>query len=239
MLEGLLEVSQAVLAAERRNQIAHARDRLASAADVRERADGLREDGCDPCLLRARSRELVKLDEVAGVIGGKHARLPRLVGAASREQGPQHAHCGDRDAEVPHPDLLERLGEQGDYFGVCGRASLADELDANLRHLPRLCLRAAFCLAEDSFLIAEAERPRLPCKARCAHARDLQRHVGAQREQVAARVEKLERGPRHAPAGVHDVHDLERGRLHGNVAIFREQLLHVERGCLAARGLIC
>ena len=237
--KGLLEVGEAVLAAERRNQIAHARDRLASAANVRELADGLREDGSHPRLLRARSRELVKLDEVAGVIGGKHARLPRLVGAASREQGAQHANRGDRDAEVPHPDLFERLGEQGDDLGVCGRACLADELDAHLRHLACFCLRTAFCLAEDAFLIAEAERPRLPCEARCAHARDLQRHVGAQREQVAARVEKLERGPRHAPAGVHDVHDLERGRLHGNVAVFREQLLHVERGCLAARGLIC
>lgn len=80
-----------------------------------------------------------------------------------------------------------------------GRASLADELDAHLRHLARFRLWTAFCLAEDAFLIAEAERPRLPCEARCAHARDLQRHVGAQREQVAARVEKLERGPRHAP----------------------------------------
>lgn len=114
----------------RRNQIAHARDRLASAADVRERADGPARRRVRPRLLRARSRELVKLDEVAGVIGGKHARLPCLAGAASREQGAQHAHCGDRDAEVPHPDLLERLGEQGDYLGVCGRASLADELDA-------------------------------------------------------------------------------------------------------------
>ena len=66
----LLEVGEAVLAAERRNQIAHARDRLASAANVRECADGLREDGCDPCLLRARPRELVELDEVTGVVGG-------------------------------------------------------------------------------------------------------------------------------------------------------------------------
>ena len=85
LLEGPLEVGQAVLAAERCYQIAHARDRLASAADVRERADGLREDGCDPCLLRARPRELVELDEVAGVVGGKHARLPCLAGAASCE----------------------------------------------------------------------------------------------------------------------------------------------------------
>ena len=85
LLEGALEVGQAVLAAERRYQIAHARNRLSPAADVRERADGLREDGCDPCLLRARPRELVELDEVAGVVGGKHARLPRLAGAASCE----------------------------------------------------------------------------------------------------------------------------------------------------------
>ena len=55
LLEGPFEVGEAVLAAERRNQIAHARDRLASAADVRERADGLREDGSHPRLLRARS----------------------------------------------------------------------------------------------------------------------------------------------------------------------------------------
>ena len=239
LLEGALEVGQAVLAAERRNQIAHAGNRLAPAADVRERADGLREDGGDPCLLRARPRELVELDEVAGVVGGKHARFPRLAGAASREQGAQYANRGDRDAEVPHPDLLERFGEQGDDLGVGGGAGFSDELDAHLRHLARFRLRTAFCLAEDAFLIAESEGTWLPREARCAHARDLQRHVGAQREQVAARVEKLERGSRHASAGAHDVHDLERGRLHGNVAVSRQQLLHVECGCLAARGLIC
>ena len=135
--------------------------------------------------------------------------------------------------------MLERFGEQGDDLGVGGGAGFSDELDAHLCHLARFRLRAAFCLAEDAFLIAEAERPWLPCEARCAHARDLQRHVGAQREQVAARVEELERGSRHASAGAHDVHDLERGRLHGNVAVSRQQLLHVERGFLAARGLIC
>ena len=160
-------------------------------------------------------------------------------GRADRgEQRAQHAHGRHRDREVVHPRRLERLAEQLQDLGVALGARRADALDADLGDLARGGAHLALRLAEHALLVAEAERSRLARQARRAHARDLQRDVGTHREQIALRVEELERNAGHMAARAHHVHHLERGRLDGSVAPRREQVAHRDADALALGRLL-
>ena len=123
------------------------------------------------------------------------------------------------------------------------RAAVFEELKVELHVLvepllARLRLHAPFGLAEHALHVTEAERPRLAREARRAHARHLQRHVGAHGQKVAARVEELEGRAGHTAARAHDVHDLQRRRLDGQVAARREACLHVASDALAHARLV-
>ena len=234
-VERLLEGVERRGAAERLDELAHLLHRLASAADAGELAD----DGRELRALGLRAvAELVDDDEVGLVEGLEQLLLPRLGRGGRREQRAQHAHGGQRELEVGDAGGFEGLGEQADDLGVGLDARCVDALDADLLLLAHVGAQLALGLAEDALHVAEAERAARVAEARGAHARDLQRYVGAHGDEVARGVEELERRGRHAPARLHDGHALERGRLDGHVATAREQVGHVARDALARRRLV-
>ncbi len=168
----------------------------------------------------------------------QHGLTPRLGGAGRGQKRAQHADRGQRDLEVAHARKLQRFGQKPHDLRVCGRPRFADELHAHLRCLARLGLGLPLGLAEHALHIAETERPRLPRQARRAHAGDLQRDIRTHGQKVAARVEKLERHARQAPARRHDIHHLERRRLDRQIALGGHVLKHGAPGLLTQHGLV-
>lgn len=218
------------------------------AAHPRQRADGGREHGRHRSArtrFRIRSgtgarrrRQAVELHEVRRMVGVEHLLLPPCGRPARLEQRPQHAHRGQRQRVAARARHVERLGEQSHDLGVGLGALLPDALDAHLRELARLRLHLRLGLAEHALQVAEPERPRLARQARCRHARNLQGDVGAHGQKVAARIEEAKRGAGQTATRPHDVHDLERGRLDGQVPARRETLLHGARDALALLRLV-
>jgi len=234
-LERLLERVERIGATERSHELARLAHRLAAASDAGQRADNRRE--LRAFRLRAVA-ELVDRHEVGLVERLEQLGLPRLGGARRGQQRAEHAHGCERQLEVGHARHLERLGEEADDLGVGFHARGVDAFDADLLLLAHVGAQLAFGLAEDALHVAEAERPARVAQARRAHARHLQRHVGAHGDEVARGVEELERRGRHAPARLHDGHALERGRLDGHVAPAREQVGDAPRDALARHGLV-
>ena len=112
----------------------------------------------------------------------------------------------------------------------------AVQLDAGLGHLP-VTARAPLPAAHDGALVAEPDRPRLPPEARRHHARDLRRHVGAERGDLARlgldeaeHVRRVER----AEAALEHLRELERGRRDELVAVEGEVIEHTARERAAA-----
>jgi len=159
------------------------------------------------------------------VVRFEHLVLPGAIGRAGFQQRAQDAHGAKRDLERGQPSGTQRRGEQAHDFSVDLRAFDAQAFQANLRELARSGLLVG--LAEHALRIAKAEGARLAAQTRCAHARHLHGHVGAQGEQIARSVEELEGQRRNAARGAQDVHALEGRGFDGRVAMLREQRLNL------------
>ena len=172
------------------------------------------------------------------MVGFQHVRPPRRLGAAAVEQRAQHAHRGHGQRERAQAGSLERLRQKAHHLRVGLRAGHADALDADLRVLARRGLHLRLRLAEHALGVAEAQGALDVGQARGAHARHLQGHVGTHGQQVATRVEEPKRRAGQPPARLHDVHDLERRRLDGDVSARGEDLLNGMHDALAHERLV-
>ena len=172
------------------------------------------------------------------MIGRQHALAPCARRAAAGKQRAQHAHRGKGNLEISHAAYLERLGHKPYDLRVGASPGNADALHAYLGELAGRRLQVGFGLAEHALGVAESQSARRHWKTGGAHARHLQRHIGAHGKQVALRVIELERRTGHVPARPHHVHHLERRGLYGQIPFVREALLHLAHDALALHSLV-
>ena len=170
------------------------------------------------------------------MVGFKHACLPTRRRARTIEQRAQHADGGNREGELPHAAEREGFGKQAYDLGICLRARFANALNAHLGDLASLGLALALSLAEHALRVTETQRTGFARQTRGAHTGNLQRDVRTHGKQIAARVEEFKRRAGQTTSGLHDVHNLEGGRLNGKVSAIGEELLHASRNALAHDG---
>ena len=141
--------------------------------------------------------------------------------------------------EAPRGDLegLHDLCEQAHDLDLGGGAVGAHELDAELGELARLAAQRLL-LAHDRRIVAEAGGKLLVADVPRDQARNGQREVGAEHEEVAVGVEELERGVLDPAAALERGAVLEQGRLDGQVAMVDEAVPHGRADALTGERLL-
>ena len=176
-------------------------------------------------------------DQVAAVAQRAHTLAPSLVHARGVEQGVDGTHRPEGYHIARKPGRLKGPCHKQQDLCIGVEPARADQLDAELRELAGLAAQGV-ALAEDGRGVAQAERSLLVAQARGDHARDRQRHLRAQHEQIAVGIEQAERILVGGVGRGKEVGLLEHGGLDRQVAGLGKAAAHGLDDLLAPQGLL-